>query len=107
MTRQATFSQIQGHGAGHGGKGAPVKEFPRKGTLLRYYYDLFQDNKGEVIELAFGRNTSSRIIPDLIDYHGFDLRCVKKGGPSCNSKWLLAGEWIGKIYIDYVVGGLK
>lgn len=85
--RHATASQLLGK------RRAPVSSAPREGTKIREVYDLFQANKGRVINFT---QPSGNITDNLTDYYGLDLRCVGYG------KWILAGEWFGKIYVDYI-----
>lgn len=85
--RHATASQLTGY------RRAPVQAAPREGTKLREVYDLFQANKGRVISFT---RPAAYITESLTDYYGLDLRCVGY------RKWVLAGEWFGKIYVDYV-----
>jgi len=75
-------------------------DIPREGTRLRRLYDLFVSNKGVPIEapLSFfeGGNGGGRLFADLIDFYGLDIRKIHNG------KWVLAGEWLGRRYIDYI-----
>ena len=78
-----------------------IHEVPRDGSELRRIYDLLQANKGKPVELGDVRPWE--IIP-LEDFYGLDIRKVgrksfKTGAPSLH---LLAGEWFGRVYIDYV-----
>lgn len=90
--RHATASQLVGH------RRAPVNEAPREGTKLREAYDLFVANKGKPV--SFKRRTN-RLIDDLIDYYGLDIRCIRNG------QWVLAGEWFGRSYQDYIAEHLE
>ena len=78
-----------------GKRGPKIKDLPGSGTNLRKLYDMFMTNQGRVIAWHH-RSWNSRNLDDLRDYHGLDIRRVGKG------KWLLAGEWCGKVYVDYV-----
>lgn len=86
--RHATASQLLGK------RHASINSVPREGTKLREVYDLFQANKGRVVH--FTRPRSSDVIAHLIDFYGLDILCLKRG------HWVLAGEWFGKIYVDYL-----
>lgn len=75
---------------------------PREGTNLRKAYDLFQNNKGVIInttlrELGIDRGGSNQ----LIDFYGLDIR---KFG---YRRWCLVGEWFGKVYVDYLAEKIK
>lgn len=83
--RHATASQLTGH------RRAPVQSLPREGTKLREVYDLFQANKG--VAISFKRDHA---VYFLVDFYGLDIRCVRQG------QWVLAGEWFGKVYQDYI-----
>jgi hypothetical protein len=37
-----------------------------------------------------------RPLSDLQDYYGLDIRRISRG------KWVLAGEWFGLTYLDYI-----
>lgn len=71
-----------------------LNEVPGEGTKIREIYDLFQANKGRVISFSFGRN--QKILKNLIDFYGLDIRNIGQ------CKWVLAGEWFGKVYVDYI-----
>lgn len=84
---------------------------PREGTKLRVLYDRFMTNKGLPIEMNFSEEagrTCRRYLHDLRDYYGLDIRCLKRrGGNRCGktpnpSEWVLAGEWFGRTYVDYI-----
>jgi hypothetical protein len=72
---------------------APRNAIPSEGSKLRAIYDRFQASKGRVIEFS---RTNDRPLLDLQDYYGLDIRRVSRG------KWVLAGEWFGRVYLDYV-----
>jgi hypothetical protein len=71
-----------------------VQSLPREGTKLREIYDLFQANKG--LPIAFKSDPHGTRVANLINFYGLDLRCIRQG------KWVLAGEWFGKVYVDYI-----
>lgn len=84
----------------------PVQAAPREGTYLREVYDLFMANKGVAIEFTMGRNR--RVIEVLTDYYGLDIRCIHRGRRHCGkSQWVLAGEWFGRSYQDYIAERLE
>lgn len=75
-------------------------EIPNEGTKCRKLYDLFISNKGKII------NVSATIYPKtmivyFIDFYGWDIRRVGK------CKWILAGEWYGKVYVDYIAENME
>lgn len=70
-------------------------KLPREGSRLREAYDFFVSSRG--IPVAVLLSTYPRTtIDNLRDYYGLDIRCIESG------KWVLAGEWFGKHYVDYI-----
>lgn len=92
--KPASASQIKGTKR----RGPPPRSLPREGTRLRALYDLFMANKGAVINrpLTIEFDLGGIAIEQLRNFYGLDIRCVGYG------QWLLAGEWFGRVYIDYV-----
>ena len=87
-----------------GGVAAPplTKDgMPELGSLRRQMFDYFRDRKGMPIlneELKkFDKGIKGRVLADLIDYYGLDIRSV----PDCHHK-TLCGEWFGDKYVDYI-----
>lgn len=83
-------------------------ELPRAGGRTREAYDLFMANKG--VPIVWDRKPKyGRVLPDLVDYFGLDIRCIQKGNSrTCRpSKYVLAGEWFGKVYVDYIAEHLE
>ena len=70
-------------------------KLPREGSYLRECYDLFLNNRGVPIRFV-ERNNNRNATRQLQDYYGLDIRCIEPG------KWVLAGEWFGKNYVDYI-----
>lgn len=89
MSRCATVTEIKG------AKYGPLHEAPREGTRLREIYDLLQSNKGTPTDFTCRKRDTNRI-DQLRDFYGLDIRNIGY------RRWLLAGEWFGKVYIDYV-----
>lgn len=91
----------------------PQRE-PRHGTKLRELWDLLHLYRGEVIEIPkcverFGHSS----IQQLCNFYGCDIRVIGsrgtigvKGG-SCVYRWVLAGEWFGPRYVDYIAERLQ
>lgn len=82
-----------------------LQQKPREGTRLRQVYDLFQANKGTPIEFhvrMFGPDPN--IVNKLMDFYGLDIRRIRSGSSRVGrvSTWVLAGEWFGRVYVDYV-----
>jgi hypothetical protein len=73
---------------------APRNAIPSEGSKLRAIYDRFQASKGRVIDYSSPNN--DRLLADLTDYYGLDIRRVAR------CKWVLAGEWFGRAYLDYL-----
>jgi hypothetical protein len=72
-----------------------INSVPREGSRLRALYDLFHENRGRVIHFAASTG-NGRPICDLIEYYGLDIRRIAR------CKWVLAGEWFGLHYRDYI-----
>lgn len=84
------------------GTGRPRRKEPTAGTKIREIYDLFILNKGIVIRFTSQQGRGhDRAVQDLINYYGLDIRKISHG------KWVLAGEWFGKVYIDYIAEHIK
>jgi hypothetical protein len=78
-------------------RGPPTNPYPREGTQLRRLFDALMASKGAVADLPFPiRSGRRRMLVDLTDYYGLDIRHPSRG------KYVLAGEWIGKVYVDYI-----
>lgn len=73
-----------------------INPIPREGSKIRAIYDLFHSNKGRVIDFAASTD-NGRPMFALIEYYGLDIRRVAP------RKWVLAGEWFGSEYRDYVI----
>jgi hypothetical protein len=67
---------------------------PRHGSRIRALYDLFKASEGSPIE--FKIDGHQRPINTLRDTYGLDIRCIRRG------TWVLAGEWFGYRYVDYI-----
>src|ERR1051325_3444783 len=76
---------------------------PRTGTKIRELYDLFQSNRGVPIDYCTTDNRGAvhTRMEVLMDSYGLDIRRIRNG------KWVLAGEWFGKAYIDYIQDRIK
>src|ERR1700752_3098049 len=85
----------------HKGGYIPQK-IPRSGTKLRELYELFQMNKGEIIELPLTIMYAPSYIYVLQDFYGLDIRRIGNIGSKGRGrgrppgKWILAGEWFGR-----------
>lgn len=78
---------------------------PRPGTRIRRMYDLLAAHKGRVINAPLtmfegGTRHRNRAheIEALRDQYGLDIRKLGQ------ARWILAGEWSGRNYIDYTGG---
>lgn len=88
--RHAPASQLLGRATN------PAGAAPRQGTQLRAVYDLFQANRGRPIAFLTSDFGGPNRIAQLVDYYGLDIRRLRRG------RWILAGEWFGRVYVDYV-----
>lgn len=69
------------------------------GTRVRRLYDLLMANKGIPLDVPltkFDGRPIGRVISCLTDYYGLDIRKLHNG------RWVLAGEWFGPAYRDYI-----
>lgn len=89
--------------------GPKLRDKPREGSRLRAIYDALQSNKGAPVEIHLDGNE----LRQLSDFYGLDIRNVRRGfhREGCQG-WrepahLLAGEWFGRVYIDYVAERLE
>ena len=69
---------------------------PKQGTKIRVLYELFQMNKGVVLNMPLTNIFPPRYVYNLIDFYGMYIRRVGYG------QWILVGEWFGAKYVDYV-----
>lgn len=76
---------------------------PHEGSSIRQLYDVFKENAGYVIKFdPMVTRQWTRFyaqINQLRDFYGCDIR--KVGGYGAR-EYILAGEWIGAYYTDYV-----
>lgn len=73
---------------------------PREGTKLRALYDLLVANKGYPVTVS--KANKYRLV-QLRDFYGLDIIHISgrgRGHPPI--RWLLAGEWFGRTYVDYI-----
>jgi hypothetical protein len=68
---------------------------PREGSRTRELYDLFLNSRGVPFSYLVTSNDSPKL-NQLRDRYGLDIRSVDRG------TWVLAGEWFGKNYVDYI-----
>jgi hypothetical protein len=88
---------------------------PRPGTRLRRLYDVLQSARGLPITLdwrAMGYSAKGQrgALHQLMDFYGLDLRLLHRNSRpgryhagSAPATWVLAGEYIGPTYHDYIV----
>lgn len=100
--RCATAAEIKSHGK-YGAHNAA----PREGSRLRAVYDRFLANKGVPIEIHPPEFDGTMRIK-FADFYGLDIRLLSRGyvrngyEKSRKSTYVLAGEWFGRVYIDYI-----
>lgn len=94
MSRMASVASMKGNRQIY-------EAVPRAGTALRQAYDLFKRNKGLPINWQSDRH-NPRVVTALIDFYGLDIRQLQKGGKWQPSIYVLAGEWFGSEYRDYI-----
>lgn len=80
-----------------GNRGGKIQnKIPHEGTYVREVYDLFYSNKGKTIPFTYKKDNKI-VLTQLQDFYGLDIRHMGK------CKYCLAGEWFGRIYIDYTI----
>ena len=80
-----------------------VEKPPREGTRLREIYDMFKEKPG--LPIHWSTHTNECIaLGQLRDFYGLDIRRVDKHR---RGLWILAGEWFGSRYRDYVQERLR
>lgn len=87
----------------------PALEIPNEGPT-RSVYDILQANKGLPVEIEFlGHAQRCVILQYLTDFYGLDIRQAERGDKRTHrtSKFMLAGEWFGRVYVDYVAERLE
>lgn len=76
------------------------RDIPRPGSRTRAIYDALIAQPGRLIEMPFSASSLNGILTHLRDDYGLDIRCRGSGRGTC--LWLLAGEYIGAGYLDYI-----
>jgi hypothetical protein len=96
-------------------KGIDLQRAPGEGTRIRRLYDVLQTARGLPIDVNaeqlgyYNRVSFSADVAKLRDFYGMDIilihRAVKgrpRGKGRIPSLYILAGEWFGREYQDYV-----
>jgi hypothetical protein len=102
--RSESAASIKASARGRKHQGRTPQQVPREGTRLRALYDLLWENRGRFVDLGtLHKDDINRIHGDLRDYYGLDIRGrrVRDGTRGGHNAWCLAGEWVGRGYIDY------
>jgi len=74
---------------------------PLPGTNIRALFDFLQENKGIPVILPPKKSLCSALT-NLRDIWGLDIRHVGYG-----RRYMLVGEWFGRVYIDYIAERLE
>lgn len=90
-------------------RGAPLQACPREGTKLRARWDFLQANRGLPVPMTGGHVEISNDVRAFNDFYGLDVRRVGRRNRLSNEPeiWVLAGEWFGRIYVDYIAERLE
>lgn len=87
----------------------PLQEKPCEGSIVRKVYNLLMANAGRSVALYEGNDESEKkaiytAIGRLGYEYGLDIRLTQHGWKKSGRPTLhvLAGEWFGKIYVDYI-----
>lgn len=80
------------------GTGHALQRMPREGSKIRALYDFLEARKGIPIDIALtvAAPNFRGDIEKLRDFYGLDIRKISYG------RWVLAGEWFGTEYRDYI-----
>lgn len=82
-----------------------TRDYPRPGTRARQVYDFLRLHRGRTVDtrplwremmMPSHKGEFGSILSRLQDDYGCDIRRVKNG------HYILAGEWFGSHYTDYV-----
>lgn len=73
-----------------------IQRLPKAGSKVRELFDLFQQFKGQLIDLGTFDKLIWLRIKYLKDMYGMDIVHVSKG------RWRLHGEYVGSKYVIYV-----
>lgn len=84
--------------------GPKTQPMPKEGTQLRQNWDILQASRGKACTLAGTTQRINNEIRYLEDFYGLDIRLVQRGHTSSRrvSTYVLAGEWFGRVYVDYI-----
>jgi len=86
------------------GRDAPHRDYPTPGSLADQIYQRLTSSKGKIVDLSDLRGKRSRdrwlAIGQLMDFYGLDIRKIHPR--KHDALYVLAGEWFGSHYSDYV-----
>lgn len=76
---------------------------PTEGSKIGALYDVLQASKGIPVEIVADRSTGPNFIC-LTNIYGLDIRLLQRGNKRTGrpTKVVLAGEWFGRVYVDYI-----
>jgi hypothetical protein len=86
-----------------------VNDKPSEGSRIREIYDLLMASKGRVVLIDLTHSGDDRRLASLQDFYGLDIRIVRRGRRRAgrSTEIVLAGEWFGRVYIDYIAEHLN
>ena len=84
---------------------AAHKSAPKPGSTLRRIFDALHERSGLPTRLD-GVSKVRSAIENLRTSYGLDIRAIRHGGAG-GTQWVLAGEWFGTRYVDYVAQRLE
>ena len=90
------------------GKDWGAQKRPDPESRLGMLYDAFKNNAWEPVQFKLNKLDSS-YRDRLIDFYGLDIRLLDRGDSRLGklSTYVLAGEWFGSEYVDYIAEKLK
>lgn len=91
------------------GKWGALQPLPKEGSRIRWIYDRLMENKGQPIPLKLNASGDSRRMQSLQDFYGLDIRRLQSGNSRTgrSSLYVAAGEWFGRVYVDYIAEHLS
>lgn len=108
--RCLTAAQIKMHRKGKQPK--ELQEKPRQGSRVRYFYDLLMASKGVPVDLGISSKKKesggdAARLQTLINCYGLDIRVAQYKHGSKPKLYVLAGEWFGSVYVDYIAEAME
>lgn len=99
------MARVESAGSMKGGAYGELRQkLPMEGSKIRELFDIFKANEGVPIKIK-AMYYGYRSTEQLGMFYGLDLICLDRG--RMNTTWVLAGEWFGSKYVDYIARRLE